>query len=48
MRRHQRLLTKVLNTTPDNKNEHFSGQQNRRLLIWSFLCFEWWLRTFMA
>ena len=29
-------------------NEHFSGQQNRRLLIWSFLCFEWWLRTFMA
>lgn len=27
-------------------NEHFSGQQNRRLLIWSFLCFEWWLRTF--
>ena len=29
-------------------NEHFSGTQNRRLLIWSFLCFEWWLRTFMA
>ncbi len=29
-------------------NEHFSGKQNRRLLIWSFLCFEWWLRTFMA
>jgi asparagine synthase (glutamine-hydrolysing) len=26
--------------------EHFSGQQNRRLLIWSLLCFEWWLRTF--
>ncbi len=27
--------------------EHFSGRQNRRLLIWSFLCFEWWLKTFM-
>ncbi len=27
--------------------EHFCGQQNKRLLIWSFLCFEWWLRTFM-
>ena len=28
-------------------NEHFSGQKNRRLLIWSFLCFEWWLKIFM-
>jgi asparagine synthase (glutamine-hydrolysing) len=28
-------------------NEHFSGQQNRRLLIWSLLCFEWWCRTFL-
>lgn len=27
-------------------NEHFNGQQNHRLLIWSFLCFEWWLKTF--
>lgn len=27
-------------------NEHFSGQQNRRLLIWSLLNFEWWLRIF--
>jgi asparagine synthase (glutamine-hydrolysing) len=26
--------------------EHFSGAQNRRLLIWSLLCFEWWLRVF--
>jgi asparagine synthase (glutamine-hydrolysing) len=26
--------------------DHFSGQTNRRLLIWSFLCFEWWLQTF--
>lgn len=29
-------------------NEHFSGQNNRRLLIWSFLSFEWWLRTFAS
>jgi asparagine synthase (glutamine-hydrolysing) len=27
--------------------EHLSGQRNHRLLIWSFLCFEWWLKTFM-
>ena len=27
--------------------EHLNGQQNRRLLIWSLLSFEWWLRTFM-
>ncbi len=27
-------------------DEHFSGQRNRRLLIWSFLCFEHWLRLF--
>jgi asparagine synthase (glutamine-hydrolysing) len=26
--------------------EHFDGKVNRRLLIWSFLCFEWWLKTF--
>lgn len=29
-------------------NEHFAGQQNHRLLIWSMLCFEWWLRTFLT
>lgn len=28
-------------------NGHFSGKTNRRLLIWSFLCFEWWNRVFM-
>lgn len=28
-------------------NEHFTGQKNRRLLIWSLLSFEWWLKTFM-
>lgn len=27
-------------------NEHFSGNKNRRLLIWSLLNFEWWLRIF--
>lgn len=27
-------------------NEHFNGKQNRRLLIWSLLNFEWWLRIF--
>jgi asparagine synthase (glutamine-hydrolysing) len=27
-------------------NEHFSGKKNRRLLIWSLLCFEWWNRIF--
>ncbi len=27
-------------------NEHFSGQTNRRLLIWSLLNFECWLETF--
>lgn len=27
--------------------EHFDGQTNRRLLIWSLLSFEWWLRQFI-
>ncbi len=27
-------------------NDHFSGKTNRRLLIWSLLCFEWWNRIF--
>jgi asparagine synthase (glutamine-hydrolysing) len=26
--------------------EHTAGQVNHRLLIWSLLCFEWWLRIF--
>jgi asparagine synthase (glutamine-hydrolysing) len=26
---------------------HFSGSMNHRLLIWSLLSFEWWLRTFV-
>jgi len=28
-------------------NEHLSGATNRRLLIWSLLSFEWWLRKFL-
>jgi asparagine synthase (glutamine-hydrolysing) len=27
--------------------EHLSGAHNRRLLIWSLLCFEWWIRLFL-
>lgn len=27
-------------------DEHMSGSVNHRLLIWSLLCFEWWLRRF--
>jgi len=27
-------------------DEHSSGQVNHRLLIWSLLSFEWWLRIF--
>jgi asparagine synthase (glutamine-hydrolysing) len=30
----------------DVLDEHCSGRANRRLLIWSLLCFEWWLRRF--
>jgi len=28
--------------------EHLDGRQNRRLLIWSLLNFEWWLRRFIS
>ena len=28
--------------------DHLAGRRNHRLLIWSFLCFEWWLKIFMA
>jgi asparagine synthase (glutamine-hydrolysing) len=27
--------------------DHFSGRHNRRLLIWSLVCFEWWCRIFL-
>ncbi|TAL11704.1 MAG: asparagine synthase (glutamine-hydrolyzing) [Nitrospirae bacterium] len=29
-------------------DEHCSGRVNRRLLIWSFLSFEWWCRRFLG
>jgi asparagine synthase (glutamine-hydrolysing) len=29
-------------------DEHEAGKVNHRLLIWSLLSFEWWLRTFMV
>jgi asparagine synthase (glutamine-hydrolysing) len=29
-------------------DEHLEGRQNRRLLIWSLLSFEWWLRRFFT
>ena len=29
-------------------DDHLQGRHNRRLLIWSLLSFEWWLRTFFA
>jgi len=29
-------------------NEHLSGQINRRLLIWSLLNFEYWLKIFLG
>jgi asparagine synthase (glutamine-hydrolysing) len=28
-------------------DEHLQGKQNRRLLIWSLLSFEWWLRKYI-
>ena len=27
--------------------DHLEGRQNRRLIIWSLLSFEWWLKTFL-
>ena len=29
-------------------DEHLNGKQNRRLLIWSLISFEWWLRKFIT
>jgi asparagine synthase (glutamine-hydrolysing) len=28
-------------------DEHATGKRNYRLLLWSFLCFEWWCRIFL-
>lgn len=29
-------------------DDHLSGRENRRLFIWSLVCFEWWLRRFLG
>lgn len=29
-------------------DEHLTGKQNRRLLIWSLLSFEWWIKKFLV
>jgi asparagine synthase (glutamine-hydrolysing) len=29
-------------------DQHCGGKENKRLLIWSFLSFEWWLRQYFA
>ena len=34
-------------TVRDMVEDHLEGRHNRRLLIWSLLNFEWWLRTFL-
>jgi asparagine synthase (glutamine-hydrolysing) len=34
-------------TVREMVTEHLDGRENRRLLIWSLLSFEWWLRTFL-
>ncbi len=31
----------------EKMDEHLSGKKNNRLLIWSLLSFEWWLKTFL-
>jgi asparagine synthase (glutamine-hydrolysing) len=35
-------------TVSELVEEHLSGKMNRRLLIWSLLSFEWWLRKFVS
>jgi asparagine synthase (glutamine-hydrolysing) len=29
-------------------DDHVDGRVNKRLLIWSLVCFEWWLRTYQC
>ena len=36
----QRYIEKII-------NEHMEKRINHRLLIWSFMCFEWWCRIFL-
>jgi asparagine synthase (glutamine-hydrolysing) len=35
-----------LSAVQDLVTEHIEGKQNRRLLIWSLLNFEWWLKRY--
>lgn len=35
------------NTVERYVGEHLSGQENRRLFIWSLLNIEWWLKSYM-
>jgi len=28
-------------------DQHIAGKENNRLLLWSFLCFEWWCKIFL-
>ncbi len=45
---HARLYALIdYKTTMRLVSEHLSGKQNRRLLIWSLLNLEWWLRSFL-
>jgi asparagine synthase (glutamine-hydrolysing) len=39
-----------LDSRPVNElvNEHIKGKKNRRLLIWSLLNFDWWLRKYLV
>jgi asparagine synthase (glutamine-hydrolysing) len=36
-----------LSAVQDLVTEHIEGKKNRRLLIWSLLNFEWWLRRYL-
>ncbi len=35
------------NSVENLLNDHFSGAKNNRLLIWSLLSFEWWIKSFL-
>ena len=35
-------------TVAELVGQHLRGEQNRRLLVWSLLSFEWWCRTFLG
>ncbi len=43
---HGRMLKARIADNAKIMEEHFAGKTNRRLLIWSLLCFEWWNRVF--